>query len=189
MYLPLPMAIGWMFFALSIIYFVFANYSVRRRYPSEIEFAVPVVANLGAYVFAAALLICLAPGFVIELALGIVAGTLGTLAASQWHPDEEMTTIHLVLGMFATLLLFGLFWGIVSFTLNQPMQSSAPLVITISLTMFLGTVFGDWLVSDHGTVGYFGGTDAVFYAFAITSFFIVGGFFDWSGGILPTMFK
>jgi hypothetical protein len=50
-----------------------------------------------------------------------------------------------------------------------------------------GAVIGDWMVSDHGTVGYFGGTDAIFYAFALTSFFVIGGFYGWSGVAVPPL--
>ena len=182
-YMPIPMVLGWAFFALSITYIAFANYAIRRDHPDDVDLAVPVVATLGAYTITGVVLVFLSPYSGVALVLGIVSGTLGMLGASQWHPDQQVTSIHLVLGMIATLILFGILWGVVSFALDQPVQSNAPLVIAIALSMFFGTVIGDWLESDRGTVGYFGGTDAVFYAFALTSFFVIGGFYVLSVGV------
>jgi hypothetical protein len=186
-YIPIPMVLGWAFFALSVTYFALANYAIRREHPGDLNLSVPVVATLGAYAVTGVVLVCLSPYSGVALALGIVSGTIGMLGASQWHPEEEVTKIHLILGMIATLILFGILWGVVSFALGQPVQTTAPLVIAIALSMFFGTVIGDWMVSDHGTVGYFGGTDAIFYAFALTSIFVLVGFYAWSGGAISPL--
>lgn len=184
-WVPLPFAFGAMFLGMGLLWFALGNYALDgpEKYVRDTRFTLPVLLSIGVYIPVAIVALLLEPsGFWILLVfLGAGAGAMWS--ASRMDHASGVTTIHLLGGMAGTML-FGIFLSSfvgVAFGFPPGTLFLPPSLMLIAVAMFFSTVFADWAAGEGGIVGYFGGTDALFYAFALTSFFVTLGVLEMVG--------
>ncbi len=167
---------AWVFLGVAILYPALGNYALPRKDPA---FSVPVVVTLGAYSGLALVITLMFPVFGLFFVVGTLGATLGMFAAMHHDEAEGVTWVKLIEGYVLSLILLSIFVAIVGATLQVTFGVSTSILDTpqyylvIAVSLFLGTVLGDYLESPSGIVGYFAGTDAVFYSFILTSIFVL----------------
>ena len=175
--MPTVAVVAWAFFAITIFYPVAGNYSLHRTDP---EFSLPVLATVAAYAALALFLAMENLYFGIMLLAGIAGATLGMWGAMSHDTEAEVTFVHLLSGYLVSVILLAVFVGLAfgslqaaGFGVSTTMLQTPQFILVVAVSLLLGTVLGDYLETPSGVVGYFSGTDAVFYSFVLTSFFVL----------------
>lgn len=184
-WVPLPFAFGAMFFGMGLLWFALGNYALDGpgKYVRDTRFTLPVLLSVVVYLPVAVYALSLEPSCFWILLVFLGAGAVAMWGASELDHANGVTTIHLLGGMAGTMLFgillssfIGVAYGFPPGTLFLP-----PSLLLIAVAMYFSTVFADWAMGGGGIVGFFGGTDALFYAFALTSFFVTLGVLEMVG--------